>query len=307
MSLADIDWDGEWKRVQTTRSAAYTPSFWDSRAPSYREKERDDYHHRFLEYLHIKDGWTILDVGSGSGTFSIPLALEGHHVTAMDFSRGMLDQLLNEARKDGIENLITVIEGGWDDDWHALGLRPGCVDVAIASRSFLTLELSASLRKLNEAAKRRVCLTMGVMAFPSYDVRMIEAIGHEPRIVGDYFLALGALASMGIIAEMRLLGTAKRDVFPNREAAKASLGPSLGTITAEEEELLDRYLDEHLIPWQLTKEEHARFASHQGHNTAAQAATDQSGNSEDERWGVAKDYLRDVRWAFISWDKEEET
>ncbi|MDR1088680.1 MAG: class I SAM-dependent methyltransferase [Coriobacteriales bacterium] len=302
LPLTEFDWDAEWKRVQKGRSSAYASAFWDKRAPGFRAKKVSDYERSFLSFAGIEEGWSVLDVGCGSGTFSLPLALEGHRITAVDFSQGMLDQLAQEAAADGVQDWITCINGSWDDDWQELGIEPGSVDVALASRSFLTLELAASLQKLNTAARRRVCLTVGVAAFPFFDVPLFQAIGHEPVAMGDYFLVLGALASLGIVAEVRLIGSSKRDVYLDSESAREAALMMLGPVSAEEEQRLERYLDEHLIPWRLTSAEYEHLQAHRVYRDLRVPASAQTDTAEAEHRGVAKDYLRDTRWAFISWD-----
>ena len=303
MLLKEFDWDAEWKRVQTARSAAFDPSFWDERAPSFRKRNIQDYNETFLAVANLQKDWSVLDVGCGSGVFSIPLAQEGHEVLALDFSAGMLEQLASEAQEQGIaEGSIKSIQGSWDDDWQELGIAQKSVDAAIASRSLLTLELVASLKKLNETARERVCMSVGVQSFPFYDIKLMEALGRETSPLGDYFLVLGALASMGIFAEVRFVGTAKRDVYLSREGARASIEQSLGKMTEEEHARLECYLNEHLIPWQLTAKERNHLIKWTPQQDIRVAEDAESNNPEAEYSGLAKDYMRDTRWALISWD-----
>ena len=304
MRLAEIDWDSEWKQAQTGRSVAYSSEFWDKKAPSFRSQGVTDYERDFLTYACIEKDWTVLDVGAGSGTFTLPLALEGHEVTAIDFSPGMLTHLNAEAKLENVEDRITTIQGSWDDDWQTLGIEPESVDVVIASRSFLTFELCAALKKLNDTARKRVCLTIGVASFPFYDVKLMQEIGRSLPVAGDYFILLGALAEMGILAEVRLIGSLRRDVYLDRAGAKEAVLHSLGSVTAEEEVHLERYFDEHIIPWKLTTKEYEKLTKEQTYKDLRIAGQARADSSDAVHEGVAKDYLRDTRWAFISWDKE---
>lgn len=45
----------------------------------------------------LPHGGTVLDVGAGCGRLAIPLAEDGNHVTAVESSRAMLDELLRRA------------------------------------------------------------------------------------------------------------------------------------------------------------------------------------------------------------------
>lgn len=57
---------------------------------------------------HMKPGsLQILDVGGGSGSDAIPLALQGHRVTLVDYSEKMLNEAIRQAQIHGVEDRIT--------------------------------------------------------------------------------------------------------------------------------------------------------------------------------------------------------
>lgn len=70
-----------------------------------------------IEKLRLKPGDIVADVGSGSGSFSIPMAkaiAPNGIVYAVDIDPKMLDYVAERARKEGVTNLRTVL--GMDDD-----------------------------------------------------------------------------------------------------------------------------------------------------------------------------------------------
>lgn len=70
-----------------------------------------------IESLRLKPGDIVADIGSGSGTFSIPMAkaiAPNGILYAVDIDPKMLDYVAERARKEGITNLRTVL--GVDDD-----------------------------------------------------------------------------------------------------------------------------------------------------------------------------------------------
>ncbi|MDR1713231.1 MAG: methyltransferase domain-containing protein [Coriobacteriales bacterium] len=278
MRFGDVDWGLEWRRVQSGRLKPFDPEYWDGRASDFLLKQPTPYEQEFLQMADLQPGEQVLDVGCGSGTFSIPLASAGHEVVAMDVSSGMLDKLRTLIDRDALSN-IRIVQGGWDDDWPGLGILPKSVDVAIASRSLLTLDLVGAIEKLNATARRRVCVTLGTESFPFIDVRVVQAIGREHHVTGDYLCALNCLYQLGIKAELRLIGQPRRDVYVSRESAWESISHRCDGLTAKEAKRLHRFLDEHLIAWEY----------------------EQDGQTHT---GVAKDYIRDMRWAFISWSTE---
>lgn len=66
----------------------------------------------FLREVGVRSGQTILDFGSGSGTFTIPAAKlvgENGKIYALDVDEEVLNKVVDKADREGIEN-IEVIE-----------------------------------------------------------------------------------------------------------------------------------------------------------------------------------------------------
>ncbi|MBG0789495.1 MAG: class I SAM-dependent methyltransferase [Desulfovibrionaceae bacterium] len=91
-----------------------TREFWDNKArtfPRFEEGE-DNYEAGVLDRIrrHGVDfnGKTVLDVGSGSGMYTIRIAREAERVTAVDISQGMLDILREDAGAQGLSNIDCV-------------------------------------------------------------------------------------------------------------------------------------------------------------------------------------------------------
>lgn len=72
-----------------------------------------DYPYSFIEEIKkyvgpLKDK-TILDIGAGTGAFSIPLMKEGAYITAIDSSFNMLNSLFNRAKENKLDNFNYII------------------------------------------------------------------------------------------------------------------------------------------------------------------------------------------------------
>lgn len=90
-------------------------------------------------------------MGCATGTLAVPLARAGHRVHGCDFAEAML-AILDE--RAAAENLpITSHLLAWEDDWEEAGLGENSVDVAFASRSLMSGDVSACVRKLDAAAR----------------------------------------------------------------------------------------------------------------------------------------------------------
>ena len=56
----------------------------------------------YLDFFKDFKG-NILEIGAGTGRITIPLAKQGHNITALDVSKDMLEILTNKAKNEGLE------------------------------------------------------------------------------------------------------------------------------------------------------------------------------------------------------------
>jgi ubiquinone/menaquinone biosynthesis C-methylase UbiE len=102
-----------------------------------------------IKKLRLKPGDIVADIGSGSGTFSIPMAkaiAPNGILYAVDIDQKMLDYVADRAKKEGVTNLRTVL-GVYDDPQ----LPVKNVDVAFFHRVLHMIEHRQTY--LNETAK----------------------------------------------------------------------------------------------------------------------------------------------------------
>ncbi|MFE3454099.1 class I SAM-dependent methyltransferase [Nonomuraea sp. NPDC059194] len=103
----------------------------------------------------LPEGGTLLDVGSGPGAASLPLADRIGELIAVDTSAAMLAELTVRADKAGVR--ATTIEGGWP----AVEAQAGKADVVVAAHVVYNVpDLAAFLRALDSHATRRVVLEL---------------------------------------------------------------------------------------------------------------------------------------------------
>jgi ubiquinone/menaquinone biosynthesis C-methylase UbiE len=88
------------------------------------------------------NGAEVLDVGAGTGSYTLNIAKTAKSVTALDISRGMLETLKDTAEKLGLNN-ISYIESDWVDytpgkkfDIILCSLTPALKDRAAAEKVF---------------------------------------------------------------------------------------------------------------------------------------------------------------------------
>ncbi|MCP4022541.1 MAG: class I SAM-dependent methyltransferase, partial [Desulfobacteraceae bacterium] len=66
----------------------------------------------------LSSGMKVLDIGCGTGMLALELAKNGANVTAIDFSKGMLERFRKDVPKD-LENRITIL----CEDWYEIDIQ----------------------------------------------------------------------------------------------------------------------------------------------------------------------------------------
>lgn len=102
-----------------------------------------------IEKLELKPGDIVADIGSGAGTFSIPMAkaiAPNGILYAVDIDQKILDYVAEKAKKEGVTNLRTVL-GEYEDP----KLPANNVDVAFYHRVLHMIEKRQA--HLNNTAK----------------------------------------------------------------------------------------------------------------------------------------------------------
>ncbi|HTY63974.1 MAG TPA: class I SAM-dependent methyltransferase [Acidobacteriota bacterium] len=229
--------------------------YWDGRAQSFSNYAiHTPYSESFLKLMDLRPDWTVLDMACGGGTLAIPLAPKVKRITAVDFSRNMLSIVEQRCREHGIANIDTIL-GQWADDWDSLGI--GEHDVAIASRSLPFEDASPYIKKLDRAARRQVYISIPVGSGP-IDAALYTFAGRDPYRSADYIHFYHLLYDMGIPANVVLIKEAHRNRWKTHEEALEDQRWMFHGMTSSEEELVQRYLRQHLIRredvWQLPYE-----------------------------------------------------
>ena len=252
-------------------------AYWNRRAATFTRDATSDYERWLMDLLALEAGEEILDMGCATGTLAVPLARAGHRVHGCDFAEAM-PAILDE--RAAAENLpITSHLLAWEDDWEAVGLGPNSVDAAFASRSLMSGDVFSAVRKLDSAARSRAAVVVPGSSLPSRDSRILTYLGRStrrPRIVRDVTRALAALGRVPIFATTQTFRPMRFSSFDEaRSDLRRLAGPE--PFTPREERLFDAYAAQHFV---------------------REAATNASGESEDQ-WIL--DYKLPVTWVFIGW------
>jgi SAM-dependent methyltransferase len=100
-------------------------------------------------------GGSLLDVGAGTGRASLPVAGEGHPLTAVERNPGMAGGLREEAARRGID--VAVIEGSWPD----VARQAGRHDIAMCAHVVYDVQdIAPFVAALDDAARRAVVIEL---------------------------------------------------------------------------------------------------------------------------------------------------
>ncbi|MDO5422330.1 MAG: class I SAM-dependent methyltransferase [Eubacteriales bacterium] len=100
---------------------------------------------------------TALDIGSGTGIFTIPFAKEYGQVTSLDISPAMQEIIRKKAASEGLEN-IDYKSGNWHTlDLDDAGLA-GQYDLVLSSLNTRGICSQKTLLKMNQASRQGCCI-----------------------------------------------------------------------------------------------------------------------------------------------------
>lgn len=252
-------------------------AYWNKRAATFTRDATIDYERWLLDLLALETGEEILDMGCATGTLAVPLARAGHRVHGCDFAEAML-AILDE--RAAAENLpITSHLLAWEDDWEEAGLGENSVDVAFASRSLMSGDVSACVRKLDAVARSRAAVVVPDSLLPSRDPRLLTYLGRSarhPRVIREVTRALASLERIPVFATTRTFRPMRFSSFDEaRSDLRRLAGPK--PFTAREQRLFDAYAAQHFVH---------------------EAPADPSEATEGH-WVL--DYPLPVTWVFIGW------
>ena len=268
MNYHDIDWNELWLVEQKKKSyKRKKKKDWNKRAASFAKRTADsDFSTLFIEKMNPDPAWSVLDIGCGPGTLAIPLAQGGVHVTALDSSDGMLEQLRMRQQKEDITS-ITPVHASWTDSWQDIGLVRH--DVTIAARSLAVTNLRAGLEKLQRYATKKVFIADRVGAGP-FDPDLFLAIGRDFDPGPDFIFTVNILFQMGITPRVDYLEFDQKRIHKDFQDAFEAVSWMIDDLTAAEEKKLSGYVRERL--------------------------------SDNDDGTVVFKRRNPVKWAFISWD-----
>ncbi len=203
-NIRNIDWAQLWHRqMQRTSFRGEGVDFWNNWAKTIPVKDGvSAYVREVYKRMRLEPGWTILDVGAGMGTMTIPLARQGYAVTALDSSPDMLDVIARNAAKEDLHNIRLV-----NVDWMKAKIGEDFPehDAVLVSRSLPSgNDIARSIKLIDRAARRACFITWKATNFNDLESGICDLLGIEYNTFPEYTVLYNLLYSLGIYADVEI-------------------------------------------------------------------------------------------------------
>ncbi|HXR64727.1 MAG TPA: class I SAM-dependent methyltransferase [Ktedonobacteraceae bacterium] len=221
-----------WKEVLQARAAqmdaAYarlgrtSADFWDRRARGFHRSTResassDPFYTRVRERVNASE--SILDVGAGTGRFSLALAPYARQVIALEPNAAMLSYLRAEIEASGANN-ITTVQSRWEDT--PADLR---AEIVICCHVlYPILDIVPFLRKLHSASQQACYLYLRATHIDALTAPLWRHFhGDERQLPPGYIHALDILYELGIYAQVEVVKAPYTLNYPTVQDAEDEL------------------------------------------------------------------------------------
>lgn len=201
-------------------------AFWERIAPTYSQKrnlyrEVPGLKERIAEL--IAPNQKILEIGCGSGNFTIPLAQDAKEILALDFSPAMLKQLALNIKKQEIKN-IRMVCSKWEDyteDYDA--------DFVVSVNSlYRVCYMRRELAKIALYGRKGFVLIRTLIR-PFFH-KIYKDLGIQYKYSNDHMLIPMMLWDMGIQAEVSFFKHTRKKVYSAWEEVEKEYKDDLGEL-----------------------------------------------------------------------------
>ncbi|MFC1593044.1 class I SAM-dependent methyltransferase [Candidatus Omnitrophota bacterium] len=194
----EIDWIELWRELVTARIDRDKNS---EEVKRYKVKSRKKSGERpdpLLDFVlqKIDSQSTVLDVGTGGGRWTIPIAKIAESVTAVEPSETMISILRENIAEANLKN-IQIVQAAWEDAIVEPHDIITCAHTIYASREF-----AAFIHKMESHARKRCYLAVRLPPHNGVLAELSLSIYGNRHDSPNAIIAYNALYSMGIYANV---------------------------------------------------------------------------------------------------------
>jgi len=204
-----------WRQLSEARKDPHAPEpttinagegdAWRARARGFHQRvvrrwSRPDSSRDYVQ-SQVDGDTTVLDIGAGTGSWTLLLAKQAKHVTAVDPSRAMLEVLQENVQASGLSN-VSVVYGGWPDaqvEPHDLTL---CAHAMYGYPDFPHF-----IQRILDVTRRRVCLLVRMPVPDGVMAAAATRVWGQPHDSPNGTIAYNALLQMGIFPDVLMEDT----------------------------------------------------------------------------------------------------
>lgn len=232
----DVDWVNFWAERLTGKKNKN----WDEAAPGFFKRTRkDDYNDALFDMLILDENDTVLDVGCGEGSITIPLAKRVKKVIGVDSSPKMLEYLKKRAEENNVDNIKTILKPIEEIKYEDIG----DVDVVVCSRSLnAIIPIDETLLELDKIANKYVFITIFGPENKKIEKDFDREIGKQTEDFPDYNYFFNILFNLGIYANIQRFDLNNYREYDSIDEAMDNGKFRLDLYSDEEKELLKKYL-----------------------------------------------------------------
>lgn len=224
--------------------------FWERRAKNYHRstKETVTSDPLFLKLRQVvTQDTTVLDVGAGTGRFTLALAPYAQHITAIEPNAAMLNYLQQDAAEEKLPYISSLLTS-WQD--APVDLK---ADVVVCSHVLYPIwDVDTFVAKLRAATRNACYIYMRAVHFDSSTSPLWKHFhGDERRPAPGYIHALDVLFEMGIYANVEIVRMPGGLRYPTLDFATEEL---LEQLILSDDEHTRSELRELLAAWLIERD-----------------------------------------------------
>ena len=233
----DVDWVSFWAE----RLSIKVDKDWDKAAPGFFKRTRkDDYQDALFDKLILDEDDTVLDVGCGEGSVTIPIAKRVKKVIGVDSSPKMLEYLEKRANENNISNIESILKPIEEIRYDEIG----DVDVVVCSRSLNGIvPIDEVLLELDKIANKYVFITIFGPENKKIEKDFDKEIGIKTEDFPDYNYFFNILFNLGIYANVERFDLNNYREYDSIDDAIDNGKFRTDLYSDEEKELLRKYLE----------------------------------------------------------------
>lgn len=230
------------------------PKNWDKEAEKFSKRSaQDEYQENLFSKMRISKEDSVIDLGCGEGSITIPLAKKAKKITGVDSSKKMLEILENKCKDQNINN-VEVIEENLE---NVTIEEVGSHDIVLLSRSINGIyKIKETLENINNIANKYVYITIFGPNNWKFEKNFYDLIGKKDQGFAPYNYLFNILVNMEIHPNVENLEIKTNRTYESIDDALKNGKWNLNNFTEKEKYQLIEYLKKNLIKNENGKLEH---------------------------------------------------